>query len=61
VGHCETASGLASIIKVALALEKGKIPPSINFEKENKNIHLAEWNLKVRNFISDCVMDNSTI
>jgi acyl transferase domain-containing protein len=48
VGHCETASGLASIIKVALALERGKIPPSINFEKENKNIHLTEWNLKVR-------------
>lgn len=47
LGHTETASGLASVIKVALALEKGQIPPSINFEKPNPKIHLDEWNLKV--------------
>ncbi|KAI9879283.1 MAG: hypothetical protein M1830_009013 [Pleopsidium flavum] len=47
IGHTETASGLASIIKVALALEKGQIPPSINFEKPNEKLHLEEWNLKV--------------
>jgi acyl transferase domain-containing protein len=46
VGHTETASGLASIIKVALALEKGQIPPSINFEKPNEQLHLEEWNMK---------------
>lgn len=47
LGHTETASGLASIIKVALALEKGKIPPSINFEKPNEKLRLEEWGLKV--------------
>lgn len=47
IGHTETVSGLASIIKVALALENGQIPPSINFEKPNENLHLEEWNLKV--------------
>ncbi|KAL8907696.1 MAG: hypothetical protein Q9207_001265 [Kuettlingeria erythrocarpa] len=47
IGHTETASGLASIIKVALALEKGQIPPSINFEKANEKVPLAEWGLKV--------------
>ncbi|KAL8720573.1 MAG: hypothetical protein Q9225_002592 [Loekoesia sp. 1 TL-2023] len=47
IGHTETASGLASIIKVALALEKGQIPPSINFEKPNEKLHLDKWNLKV--------------
>ena len=47
IGHTETTSGLASIIKVTLALEKGQIPPSINFEKPNENIHLEDWNLKV--------------
>jgi len=47
VGHTETSSGLASIIKVALALEKRQIPPSINFEKPNEQLHLEEWNLKV--------------
>ena len=47
VGHTETASGLASIIKVALMLEKGEIPPSINFEKPNPKLQLEDWNLKV--------------
>jgi acyl transferase domain-containing protein len=47
IGHTETASGVAAIIKVALALEKGQIPPSINFEKPNEKLHLDEWNLKV--------------
>ena len=46
IGHTETSSGLASIIKVAMALEKGQIPPSINFEKPNEQLHLDEWNLK---------------
>ena len=47
VGHTETASGLAGIIKVAMALEKGQIPPSINFENANTKLHFDEWNLKV--------------
>lgn len=47
LGHTEPTSGLASVIKVALALEKGVIPPSINFEKPNKRLSLDEWNLKV--------------
>ncbi|KAK3946253.1 reducing type I polyketide synthase [Diplogelasinospora grovesii] len=47
VGHVETASGFASIIKVAFALEKGLIPPSINFEHGNKKILFDEWNMKV--------------
>ncbi|KAG0646234.1 Highly reducing polyketide synthase [Hyphodiscus hymeniophilus] len=47
VGHTETASGLAAIIKVALALEKGQIPPSINFKTLNPNLHFDEWNMKV--------------
>ncbi|KAK3352846.1 hypothetical protein B0T25DRAFT_580684 [Lasiosphaeria hispida] len=47
IGHTETASGVAAIIKVALALEKGQIPPSINFEKPNAKLQLDEWRLKV--------------
>lgn len=53
VGHTETTSAIASIIKVALALEKGFIPPSINFEKGNEKIPFDSWNLKVR-----CVYTN---
>jgi acyl transferase domain-containing protein/NADPH:quinone reductase-like Zn-dependent oxidoreductase len=50
IGHTEAASGLGSIIKTALAMEKGVIPPSINFEKPNPKLSLEAWNLKlVRN------------
>ena len=47
IGHTETASGLASVIKVALALEKGQIPPNVNFEKANPKLDLEAMNLKV--------------
>ncbi|CAH0050712.1 unnamed protein product [Clonostachys solani] len=50
IGHTEAASGLASIVKTVLAMERGVIPPSINFESPNPKITLEEWNLKlVRN------------
>ncbi|RMZ67076.1 polyketide synthase [Pyrenophora seminiperda CCB06] len=47
VGHLEGASGLASIIKTVLALEKGVIPPNTNFEKPNPRIPVDEWNIKL--------------
>lgn len=47
LGHTEPTSGLASVIKVAMALERKTIPPSINFETPNKRLKLDEWNLKV--------------
>ena len=48
IGHLEASSGLAGIIKVALAFEKGFIPPSINYENPNPGIHFDQWKLKVR-------------
>lgn len=47
IGHTEPVSGLASIIKTALVLKKGLIPPHINYEKPNPAILLDEWNLKL--------------
>ncbi|MAD84620.1 MAG: hypothetical protein CL912_16800 [Deltaproteobacteria bacterium] len=35
MGHSEGASGLSSIIKMTLALEKKIIPPNINFTIPN--------------------------
>ena len=40
VGHLEAASGVAGLIKVALALRHRKLPPTINFEKPNPNLNL---------------------
>ncbi|OJJ49991.1 hypothetical protein ASPZODRAFT_109969 [Penicilliopsis zonata CBS 506.65] len=46
-GHLESASGLASIIKVAMMLEHGLIPPAANFESPNPSIDFQGLKLKV--------------
>lgn len=40
IGHSEQSAGLASLIKTALALETGRIPPTINFRTPNPRLHL---------------------
>ena len=47
IGHLEGASGIASLIKTLLVLEKGVIPPNLWFEKANPRISESEWNIKV--------------
>ncbi|KAL6816622.1 putative polyketide synthase [Trichoderma sp. SZMC 28015] len=47
VGHTEAASGLAAVIKGVLCLERGLIPPSVNYETPNPKLKLDEWRLKV--------------
>jgi acyl transferase domain-containing protein len=38
VGHLDSASGVAGVIKTVLALKNGEIPPSLNYEKPNPKI-----------------------
>ena len=38
IGHLDTAAGVASLIKAALALEHRQVPPSLNFEAPNPRI-----------------------
>lgn len=47
IGHLESASGLAGLIKATLCLKKGLVPPSINFEEANPSLVLHEKNIKV--------------
>ncbi|KAI9721418.1 MAG: Type I Iterative PKS [Chrysothrix sp. TS-e1954] len=47
IGHLEGASGIVSIIKTALMLERGIILPMSNFEKPKDTIPFSEWNLKI--------------
>ncbi|KAE8311179.1 putative polyketide synthase [Aspergillus transmontanensis] len=47
VGHSEGASGLTSLIKVVLALERGIIPPNVNFTTPNPEIPFTSGNLRV--------------
>jgi acyl transferase domain-containing protein/surfactin synthase thioesterase subunit len=41
IGHLEQAAGLAALIKTALAVKNGKIPPSLNFRSPNPKIDFA--------------------
>ena len=41
IGHLEQTAGIAALIKTALALKHGKIPPSLNFRSPNPKIDFA--------------------
>lgn len=47
IGHLEGASGLASIIKTTMSLERGQILPNMHFNVCNPEIDLAGWKLEV--------------
>ncbi|EED21266.1 polyketide synthase, putative [Talaromyces stipitatus ATCC 10500] len=47
MGHGEAASGLTSVIKVALAFENGIIPPTYGVKEFNPKLKLKERNMKV--------------
>ncbi|KAL9045279.1 MAG: hypothetical protein Q9214_001655, partial [Letrouitia sp. 1 TL-2023] len=50
IGHLESASGVASLIKTVLVLENGLIPPNLFFNKPNANIHIDKWNIQTAKF-----------
>lgn len=47
LGHSESASAIASIMKVVMALEKGEIPPTRGISKFNPNIDFKGSRTKV--------------
>lgn len=48
MGHAEPASGLASIAKIIIAIERGFIPPNLHFNEPNEYIEgLKDGILKV--------------
>ncbi|MFG6107458.1 beta-ketoacyl synthase N-terminal-like domain-containing protein [Leptothoe sp. EHU-05/26/07-4] len=52
LGHLEAAAGMASLIKVALALKHQKIPASLHFQKPNPYIRFERIPLKVQQTLS---------
>ncbi|MCP4654123.1 MAG: hypothetical protein GY856_01760 [bacterium] len=42
IGHADAAAGAAGLIKAALAVEHGRVPPSLHFERPNSAINFAE-------------------
>ncbi|MFV1993802.1 MAG: SDR family NAD(P)-dependent oxidoreductase [Verrucomicrobiales bacterium] len=47
LGHLETAAGIAGLIKAALVVSRGEIPPSLHFEKPSEHIDFEECKLRV--------------
>jgi acyl transferase domain-containing protein/NAD(P)-dependent dehydrogenase (short-subunit alcohol dehydrogenase family)/acyl carrier protein len=53
IGHLDTAAGVASLIKVAMAMRHGEIPPSLNFEETNPRIDFENSPFYVNDRLSD--------
>ena len=47
IGHLEAGSGIAGIIKTALVLHHGEVPPNLHFETPNPDIDFKKWMLRV--------------
>ncbi|RMZ80672.1 hypothetical protein DV738_g2743, partial [Chaetothyriales sp. CBS 135597] len=45
IGHLEGSAGIAGLLKAILVLERGIIPPNINFERPNPKIPVDEWGI----------------
>ncbi|MCZ8100878.1 MAG: SDR family oxidoreductase [Burkholderiales bacterium] len=41
IGHLDTAAGVVSLIKAALVVKHGEVPPTLGFEKPNPSIDFA--------------------
>ena len=48
IGHLEGGSGIASVVKAVLMLEKNLILPNLDFQKPNPRIPMQEWRIDVR-------------
>lgn len=47
IGHLEAGAGIAGIIKTALSLFHGQIPPSLHFLTPNPHLDFAKGNLRI--------------
>ena len=53
IGHLEAGAGIAGLIKAALCVQHGKIPPSLHFEKPNPNIPFESMCIEVATRVED--------
>lgn len=48
IGHLEPAAGVVGLIKAALCVREGEIPPSLNFKNPNSHIDFNKLGIKVQ-------------
>jgi amino acid adenylation domain-containing protein len=53
IGHLDSAAGVTSLIKAALALERRQIPPSLHLERPNPKLRLEESPFRVADRLTD--------
>jgi len=53
IGHLEAGAGVAGLIKAALCIEQGKIPPSLHFNHPNPNIPFEQMCIQVATRVED--------
>jgi acyl transferase domain-containing protein/NADPH:quinone reductase-like Zn-dependent oxidoreductase/acyl carrier protein len=47
IGHLEAGSGIAGLIKTALVLRHGEVPPNLHFVEPHPGIDFQKWRLRV--------------
>ncbi len=60
VGHLEAAAGIAGLIKLALSLSRGAIPPSLWFDAPNPHIAFDRIPLRVNTALSPWAAQDAT-
>ncbi|GAB2561412.1 type I polyketide synthase [Dyella jejuensis] len=55
MGHCESAAGVAGLIKAAMVLHCGQVPPNLHFENPNPLIRFDEHPLRVQRHLGSLV------
>jgi amino acid adenylation domain-containing protein len=53
IGHLDSAAGVAGLIKAALVLEHGRIPPSLNFDTPNPRLELEKTPFRVNHRLAE--------
>jgi len=61
IGHLEAAAGIAGLIKTALAVAHGELPPTIHFDRPNPLIPFHEWPIRVQDALSPWPGDGTRV